>query len=312
MKRNNPQTHHNRIAVRCLLACPAAHSHGGNHGGADPAAVADLQAGGLHYVVADARDKWPLKAGWLKRPASPTEVAAARSEPYLLLGHVPYRAGPPGGGHRHRSREARLVVARGGGGVAGAADLCGQDGQRGPHLYYRCDRPVGNRKWEGGEIRCAAGHAVLWDEDAVLARLRVCRRPIRSICRAGRSPGCRPGSGPGCMRRWTRTARAGSALRCLTCAELDYDEWLYVGMGLHHGEHYDCVDAGAGAVARVVGNGPGPLQGRRVRGQSGGASTLTAGAHWGPCSGWQNGTAGRGGAGPGCRSRRWTAGTIHT
>ena len=52
------------------------------------------------------------------------------------------------------------------------APLCEvRTGSGGLHLYYRCDQPVGNRNWEGGEIRCEKGYAVLWDEDAVLAAL---------------------------------------------------------------------------------------------------------------------------------------------
>ncbi len=213
-------------------------------GGAYPAAVADLQAGGLHYVVANARDKWPLKAGWLKRPASPEEVAAARSEPYLLLGHVPYRAGllvvdidtdrgKPVWWWREAVEES-----------LGPPLFEVRTGSGGLHLYYRCDRPVGNRSWAGGEIRCAKGHAVLWDEDAVLAALEglseadpvdLSRWPINRVAVRGSAP---------VHAALDQTARARSALRYLICAELDYDEWLYVGMGLHHGEHYGCVDDG--------------------------------------------------------------------
>ena len=213
-------------------------------GGACTAAVADLQAGGLHYVVANASDKKPLKTGWLRRPASAEEAAAARSEPYLLLGHVPYRAGflvvdidtdrgRPVWLWREEVEESL------------GPPLCTVwTGSGGLHLCYRCDRPVGNRDWEGGEIRCAAGYAVLWDEDAVLAALEdlseaepvdVSRWPIRRIAEPVRRPH---------KPRPDQTARVRSALRFLPCAALHYDDWLYVGMALHCGEHYGCVDDG--------------------------------------------------------------------
>ena len=208
------------------------------------AAVADLQAAGLHYVVANARDKKPLKAGWLRRPASAGEVAAARSEPYLLLGHVPYRAGLlvvdiDTDRHRPVSLWCEAVEQSLGPPLCTVWTRSG-----GLHLYYRCDRPVGNRSWEGGDIRCAAGYAVLWDEDAVLAVLEglseaepvdLSRWPINQIADPVRKPH-RP--------RADQTARVCSALRALPCAALHYDDWLAVGMALHCGEHYGCVDDG--------------------------------------------------------------------
>ena len=74
----------------------------------------------------------------------------------------------------------------------------------GLHLYYRCDRPVGNRSWAGGDIRCAKGYAALWDEDAVLAALEglseaepvdVSRWPINQVARPGPAP-VQPSAGP--------------------------------------------------------------------------------------------------------------------
>lgn len=213
-------------------------------GGAYTAAVADLQAGGLHYVVANARDKKPLKTGWLRCPASSEEVERARSEPYLLLGHVPYRAGllvvdvdtDRGKPVWWWCEEVEASLG---------PPLCEVPTHSGGlHLYYRCDRPVGNSSWAGGEIRCAKGYVVLWDEDAVLAALEglseaepvdVSRWPINQVARPG----------PAAQKpRPDQTVRARAALGLLPCAELKYDDWLHVGMGLHHGEHYGCVDDG--------------------------------------------------------------------
>ena len=213
-------------------------------GGTCTAAVADLRATGLHYVVANAGDKRPLKAGWLRRPASTEEVAAARSEPYLLLGHVPYRAGLlvvdidtdrdwPVWWWREEVEQSL------------GPPLCEvRTRSGGLHLYYRSDRPVSNRSWEGGDIRCAAGYAVLWDEDAVLAVLEdlseadpvdVSEWPIKQVAVPG------PTSH---KPRSDQTARASSALRALPCAKLSYDDWIAVGMALHWGDYYGCVDDG--------------------------------------------------------------------
>ena len=125
----------------------------------------------LHYVVAAAADKRPLANNWRYCPASAEEVGAARVDPALLIGHVPYAAGLlvvdiDTGKDRPVCYWRDFVVDRLG------APLCEVPTRSGGlHLYYRCDQPVGNRSWEGGEIRCAAGYAVLWDEDAVLAAL---------------------------------------------------------------------------------------------------------------------------------------------
>ncbi len=85
---------------------------------------------------------------------------------------------------------------------------------------------------------------VLWDEDAVLAALEdlleaepvdVSRWPINRVAVQGPAP---VHAAP------DQTARVRSALHSLACAELSYDDWLAVGMALHCGEHYGCVDDG--------------------------------------------------------------------
>ena len=201
---------------------------------------------GLHYVVVPAADKRPLAKGWLRCAASAEEVEAARADPGRLIGHVPYAADllvvdidtgkdRPVWYWREAVRDhlgAPLYEVRTGSG--------------GLHLYYRCDQPIGNRNWEGGEIRCAKGHAVLWDEGAVLAAIEqielvgpvdVSQWPICHKTEEQRRP----------ARGWPgQTARVRSALRFIPCREVSYGEWLAVGMALHWGEAYGCVEDGLG------------------------------------------------------------------
>ena len=201
---------------------------------------------GLHYVVAAAADKRPLAKDWLRRAASAEEVEAARADPTQLLGHVPYAAGllvvdidtgrdRPVWYWREAVRDHL------------GAPLCEvRTGSGGLHLYYRCDQPVGNRNWEGGEIRCEKGYAVLWDEDAVLAALEqidlvepvdVSQWPI----------GYKPEKRQRRAKGWRgQTERVRSALRVIPCREVSYDEWLAAGMALHWGEACGCVEDGLG------------------------------------------------------------------
>ena len=201
---------------------------------------------GLHYVVVTAAEKRPLAKGWLRRAASAEEVEAARADPGRLIGHVPYAAGlvvvdidtgkdRPVWYWREAVRDQL------------GAPLCeARTGSGGLHLYYHCDQPVGNRYWEGGEIRCAKGYAVLWDEEAVLAALEqidlvepvdVSQWPIRHKTGGRRR---RTKGWPG------QTERVRSALRVIPCREVSYDEWLAAGMALHCGEADGCVDDGLG------------------------------------------------------------------
>ena len=192
----------------------------------------------LHYVVADARDKRPLSADYLIAPATQSEIEAARSEPYLLLGHVPGRAG--------------LLVADIDRDVAAWRDavidslgppLCEVRTRRGLHLYFRCHEEVGNRSWAGGEIRCTNGYAVLWNEHAVLSALENIEdaEPVDTAAwpiskpQAATSKQSRP------HRRASRTSESfrNSMIGCLgylDCKVLSYHEWLFVGMGLHQAQ----------------------------------------------------------------------------
>ena len=199
---------------------------------------------GLHYVVVTAAERRPLAKGWLLRAASAEEVEAARADPGRQIGHVPYAANllvvdidtdkdRPVWYWREAVRDHL------------GAPLCEVRTESGGlHLYYRCERPVGNRYWAGGEIRCAKGHAVLWDKEAVLAALEqmdlvepvdVSQWPIRHKAekRRRRTKGWRG-----------QTKRVRSALRFIPCREVSYDEWLAVGMELHWGESYSCVEDG--------------------------------------------------------------------
>ena len=201
---------------------------------------------GLHYVVAAAADKRPLAKGWLRCGASAEEAEAARADPEQLIGHVPYAAGllvvdiDTGKGRpvwywREAVRDH-----------LGAPLFEVRTRSGGLHLYYRCDKPVGNRYWEGGEIRCAKGYAVLWDEDAALAGLEqidqvepvdVSQWPIRYKRGKRRGP-AKGGRG--------QTERVRSALQFIPCREVSYDAWVEVGMALHWGEAYGCVEDGLG------------------------------------------------------------------
>ncbi len=199
---------------------------------------------GLRYVLVSAADKRPLADSWKRCIATAEEVGAARADPAQLLGHVPYAAGllvvdidtgkdQPVWYWREAVRDHL------------GASLCEvRTGSGGLHLYYRCDQPVGNRNWEGGEIRCAKGYAVLWDEDVVLAALEqielvepvdISQWPIRHKTEEQRRP----------ARGWPgQTERVRSALRVIPCREVSYDEWLAAGMALHCGEADGCVEDG--------------------------------------------------------------------
>ena len=201
---------------------------------------------GLRYVVVSAADKRPLANSWKRCIATAEEVGAARADPAQLLGHVPYAAGLlvvdiDTGKDRPVWYWREAVWDQLG------APLCeARTGSGGLHLYYRCDQPVGNRYWEGGEIRCAKGYAVLWDEEAVLAALEqidpvepvdVSQWPIRYKTgeRRRRTKGWRG-----------QTERVRSALRVIPCREVSYDAWLAAGMALHCGEADGCIEDGLG------------------------------------------------------------------
>ena len=199
---------------------------------------------GLHYVVVAAADKRPLAKGWLRCAASAEEVEAARADPEQLIGHVPYATGllvvDIDTGKKRPVRYWREAVRD----HLGAPLFEVRTRSGGLHLYYRCDQPVGNRNWEGGEIRCAKGYAVLWDEEAVLAALEqidqvepvdVSQWPIRY--RTGKRRRAAKG-------RRGQTARVRAALRCIPCSEVSYDEWVMAGMALHWGEAYGCIGDG--------------------------------------------------------------------
>ena len=199
----------------------------------------------LHCVVADARTKAPVRDGWLTTPATDSEIAGSYSEPYLTVGHVPFGAdllvididtdkGAPVGWWADAVEES-----------LGPPVCTVRTGSGGIHMYYRCDQPIGNVVWEGGEIRCAKGHVVLWNEDAVLAAIEdldlhdpvdCSRWPISK-----QPPGTSANSDD-----WAgdQDGKVGAALRAIPCPDVNYDDWIAVGHALHWAEHYGCIEHG--------------------------------------------------------------------
>ena len=199
----------------------------------------------LHGVVADARTKAPVYPGWLQQPATDDQIADADSEPYLLLGHVPGRSG-------------LLVIdidTDRGAPVSWWADaveeslgppVCTVTTQSGGlHLYFRCDQDIGNVCWEGGEIRCAAGHAVLWDEDAVLAAVENLDQHEPVDCSRWPISKRNPGTSAS-PDEWAgdQIGKVGAALRMIDCRATSYDDWIAVGHALHWADHYGHVEDG--------------------------------------------------------------------
>ena len=200
----------------------------------------------LHYVVAAAADKRPLLNNWKCCAASAEEVGAARVDPALLIGHVPYAAGLlvvdiDTGGDRPVCYWRDAVADQLG------APLCEvRTRSGGLHLYYRCDQPVGNRSWAGGEIRCAKGYVVLWAENAVLAAIE--QMDLADPVDVSQWPIChkteerrRPLEGAS-----DQTDRVQSAVWSMQCRQVSYDDWLAVGMTLHWGDAQSCIDDGLG------------------------------------------------------------------
>ena len=112
-------------------------------------------------------------------------------------------------------------------------------------MYYRCDQPIGNVVWAGGEIRCAAGHAILWDQDAVLAAIEDIELHDPVDCTLWPISKQPPGtSASGDDWNGEQGGKVGAALRAIPCPDVHYDDWIAVGHALHWGEHYGCIEHG--------------------------------------------------------------------
>ena len=209
--------------------------------------------GNLHYVVADASSKAPIAAGWLDAPASAADVEAALPDPDLLVGHVAGKVGLvvidiDTDRGKPVSEWADMVEESLGPAVCTVRTRSG-----GLHLYYRCDQPVRDRQWPGGEIRCLSGYTVLWDADAVLAALEglqdaelvdTAAWPVNGQQAASRRQVRKPRPASRPSRSREESLRA--AMASIPCDKLSYFAWLFVGFGLHREEHYGWIEDGLG------------------------------------------------------------------
>ena len=211
-----------------------------DHRVSDSATIGEV----LHCVVADARSKAPVYPGWLQQPATDDQIADADSEPYLLLGHVPFGVGMlvidvDTGRGAPASWWAEAVEESLGPPICTVRTRSG-----GLHLYYRTDEPVGNAKWEGGEVRCAAGHVVIWDLDAL--RVAVEGLDDHDLVDCSRWPISQRPQGVSASDEWEgdQGGKVGAALRLIDCREVHYDDWIAVGHALHWADHYGRVRDG--------------------------------------------------------------------
>ena len=138
------------------------------------AALAALAEEGAHFVLCGA-DKRPVAKAWHKTPASLD--AALRHDG--LVGVVPASLGcvvvdvDEGGDEARQAVISQLglpiaeVPTRRAGGF---------------HIWFRCREAdeIGNRTWEGGDIRGARGYAILWHPESVAKGL-ACTAPVADL-----------------------------------------------------------------------------------------------------------------------------------
>ena len=120
-------------------------------------ALATLYRAGAHLVLL--RDKRPIWSAWPRRRA-PLDVAERHPD---RLGLMPASIGTSALDVDHGDPRELLAHHR-----AWAVLPSRRPGGR--HLYYRDDRPRGNRSWDEygcrGQIRSGKGYLVLWDDGA--------------------------------------------------------------------------------------------------------------------------------------------------
>ena len=221
-------------------------------------ALANDLADALHCVIAHRATKAPVAAGWRERPATAEEVDAAIGNPDRGVGFIPGRSGLlvidiDVGKGRDVEKLAREVEASLGKPIDTFATPSG-----GIHLLYRCDTPVPDGKWAGGDVKCSSGHVMLWNLYGILTASESLEEvqavdttawPIRKK-QAAPSKDRRP------HRRASRPSESfrNSMIGCLgylDCKQASYHDWLYVGMGLHQCEQHGLIEDGLAMWGRV-------------------------------------------------------------
>ena len=137
-------------------------------------ALTALAEEGAHFVLCGA-DKRPKAKAWHKAPASLD--AALRHKG--LVGVVPASLGCVVVDVDEGGDEARqAVISQLGRPVAEVPTR--RDG--GWHLWFKCRdaKEIGNRAWQGGDIRGAKGQAILWAPDLVAEGL-ACAEPVADL-----------------------------------------------------------------------------------------------------------------------------------
>lgn len=210
-------------------------------------AIADLHAAGAHLVICHPTNKrpvWPPPYGkdWQSTPAPLNAVIHAE-----LCGLIPASIGlvvVDVDVDKNASEDERIIEAAAKSDAvresAGPPLLEIESPSKGIHLYYRCNDEVGNAKWtmpdgeKGGELRGNAGFVCLYDPDALVVALEnaddydpvdLTKWPFRQDAPASTASGAPP----------KFTVDKVNELLNYISPDCDYEDWLRVGMALHHG-----------------------------------------------------------------------------
>ena len=210
-------------------------------------AIADLHAGGAHLVICHPTNKRPIwppphGKGWQSTPALLDDANAAE-----LCGLIPASLSlvvVDVDVDKNASEDERIIEAAAKAEAVrestGPPLLEVESPSRGIHLYYRCTGEVGNAKWtmpdgeKGGELRGNAGFVCLYDPDALVAALEnlddydpvdLDQWPFRQDAPAITSSDTLP----------KFTVDKVNELLSHVDPDCDYEDWLRVGMALHHG-----------------------------------------------------------------------------